>query len=111
MSSSHNKLPGVSGKDREEGSWFNESQYQIQKNYAGKGPKGYYREDARIHEEVCEVLYHHPLVDASDIEVEVKDQIVYLRGTVESRQQKREAERSLDFIWGVVDVINQLKLR
>jgi osmotically-inducible protein OsmY len=110
MRSSHNKFPGVSGKDRDEGQWFNESQYQLQKNFTGKGPKGYFREDARIHEEVCEILYHHPLVNSSDIEVEVKDAVVYLRGTVGSRQQKRQAERSLDFIWGIVDVVNQLKV-
>src|SRR6185436_14031856 len=34
------------------------------KQHAGKGPKGYKRSDERIHDEVCERLTHHPLIDA-----------------------------------------------
>lgn len=106
----HLRQPGVSGKDRHEGSWFNESQYQTQKNFTGKGPKGYRRGDARIHEEVCEILKSSPYVDASDIEVEVKEGEVILRGTVSSKAVKREAERIIEDIHGVNDVRNELRL-
>lgn len=74
------------------------------KNFFGVGPKGYQRSDERIREEVCEALARHPAVDASDIEVRVKDAHVILTGTVESRLMKRRAEEALDGVWGIEDV-------
>lgn len=74
----------------------------------GKGPKGWQRSDERIREEVCEVLYHSPFVDASDIDVSVMDGIVTLEGMVLDREMKREAERCIDDILGVHDVNNKL---
>lgn len=109
--SHHLNKPGVSGKDRDEGPWFNESQYQTQKNFTGKGPKGYRRQDATIHEEVCEALKMDPYVDASDIEVEVQEGVVTLRGTVPSRENKRLAEQCIEDLHGVEDVYNLLRIR
>jgi len=79
--------------------------------YAGRGPRNYRRDDARIHEDVCELLKRHGRLDASDVEVEVKDGEVCLRGTVDTRSQKRLAE---DVAWqasGVRDVRNDLHPR
>lgn len=77
--------------------------------HSGKGPKGYRRSDERIREEVCEVLFHSPAVDASDIEVSVKEGLVTLSGTVKGRFAKREAENCIENLTGIEDVQNELR--
>jgi hypothetical protein len=54
---------------------------QGQQGHRGRGPKNYSRSDTRIEEDVHERLMHDPL-DASGIEVSVKDGEVTLTGTV-----------------------------
>ena len=76
----------------------------------GKGPKGNRRGDDRIKEDVCEMLYAHNEIDASEIEVLVKEGTVTLSGMVESRNLKRQVEAAIDGIPGVVDVQNNLQL-
>lgn len=78
------------------------------KNFFGKGPKGYKRSDERIREDACEALARHPEVDASDIEVDVREGHIYLRGSVENRNMKRLAEDAVEGQFGVVDVHNTL---
>jgi hypothetical protein len=53
----------------------------------------------------------HPDIDASDIEVQVKDGEVTLTGTVDERRTKRMAEDLIERCSGVRDVMNQLKVR
>lgn len=77
----------------------------------GRGPKGYTRSDEAIYEDVCETLTLSSLVDASQIEVSVKDGIVYLDGTIKNRQMKKYAELEIDHISGVHDVQNRLDFR
>lgn len=77
----------------------------------GKGPKGYRRSDDRVKEDVSEALYCDQHIDASDIEIDVKDGTVFLRGIVESRQIKRAAEDCVDHLTGVEDVRNELTLK
>lgn len=79
-------------------------------NYFGKGPKGYRRSDERIHEDICEILYHHPQIDASEIEVEVKNGVVSLGGSVESRRLKRLTEEVIENCPGIVDIHNQIRV-
>jgi osmotically-inducible protein OsmY len=79
--------------------------------YVGMGPSGYRRSDERISEEVCERLTRHADVDASDIEVEVKESEVVLRGIVEDRRTKRIAEDLAESTSGVSDVRNELRIR
>ena len=76
----------------------------------GKGPKGYKRSDERIMEDVSQALTDHHDIDASDMEVAVKDGEVTLTGTVERRDTKRLAERVVEHVAGVTDVHNQLRL-
>lgn len=76
--------------------------------HIGKGPRGYKRADDSIYEDVCGSLSLSPDVDASNIEVSVKEGIVYLTGTVESREQKKMAEFEIESISGVIDVQNGL---
>ena len=78
------------------------------RGFSGKGPKGWKRSDERIKEDVNEALFKSYEVDATDIEVDVKDGVVYLRGSVHVRGDKREAEDCVENIHGVVDVQNQL---
>jgi osmotically-inducible protein OsmY len=56
-------------------------------------------------------LTHHGQVDAHDIQVDVQNCEVTLRGTVDSRQTKRIAEDIANSVWGVRDVHNQLRIR
>lgn len=78
--------------------------------FQGKGPKNWVRSDARIREEVCELLANDPEIDASDIEVTVSDGEVTLSGTVDHRRTKRLAEHVLDDVLGVKDVHNRLRV-
>lgn len=76
----------------------------------GKGPKGYKRSDENIKDVVCEVLRAHPEIDASEVEVEVVAGEVKLFGSIVSRQMKRMAEGVVEFLPGVEDVHNALKI-
>lgn len=78
------------------------------RNFFGKGPKGYKRSDERIHEDVCEALYHHPQIDASEVEVSVRGGTVTLTGAVEDRQTKRLIEDVVEQCAGVTNVSNQI---
>lgn len=80
------------------------------KGHAGKGPKGYRRSDERMLEEVCDILTEHGDIDASQIEVDVKDSIVILKGMVENRRIKRLAEDAVEGVAGVRDVRNELEI-
>jgi hypothetical protein len=84
---------------------------QDETDHSGRGPKGYRRLDENIYEDVCHTLSLSPDVDASDIEVEVKEGCVYLRGTVPARAIKRKAELEIENISGVQDVQNLLTIR
>lgn len=77
-------------------------------DHTGRGPRGYRRSDDTIFEDVCEMLFRSPDVDASDMEVEVKKGCVYLRGEVRDRRTKRMAELEIENISGVQDVQNLL---
>ena len=76
----------------------------------GKGPKGYHRSDARIYEDICEALLNDPIIDATDIEIEVHDGIVTLRGAIDGRAMKKEVETCTEHIPGVKDVFNMINL-
>jgi hypothetical protein len=78
--------------------------------FSGKGPKNWARSDERIREDVCECLTYHPSIDASEIEVTVKDGEVTLGGTVIDRGSKRLAEDISEDVRGVRDIHNQLRV-
>lgn len=84
---------------------------QMRPDFAGRGPKGYRRSDERIREDVCEALLHSSLVDASDIEVEVENRVVKLKGTIATRWMKRMMEDLIDRVSGVEDVLNETRVR
>ena len=78
--------------------------------YRGKGPRGYVRSDERIRELVCDDLMDDPWLDASRIEVAVKDGEVTLSGSVEDRHAKRWAEDVTEHTGGVKHVQNNLRV-
>jgi osmotically-inducible protein OsmY len=102
--------PGVSGKSRDGETWINREEYNEQKNFMGKGPRGYRRTDDRIYEEVCHALMYDPTVDASEIGVKVQDGIVTLEGHAHDRTEKRIAEMITVEIPGVLDVRNDIRI-
>jgi osmotically-inducible protein OsmY len=79
-------------------------------SFRGVGPRNYRRSDERIREEVCECLTEDPRINATNIDVTVKDCEVTLSGNVNSRDQKRRAEDLAESISGVKDVHNTLKV-
>lgn len=87
---------------------FGQREWSYRGSHMGKGPKGYRRSDERIREEVSETLERDPWIDASEIEVDVKEGVVTLRGHIEDRRQKRMAEDCIENLSGVRDVRNEL---
>ncbi len=78
--------------------------------HRGKGPKSFVRSDERIKERVSELLTDHDDIDASNIEVAVKNGEVTLTGTVDDRYQRRMMEDLVEGISGVRDVHMSIKL-
>jgi len=78
--------------------------------YRNRGPLNYHRSDARIAEDVNDRLLLDEDIDPSAMAVRVDNGRVILEGTVETRFEKRLAERIADSVAGVTDVDNQLKL-
>jgi osmotically-inducible protein OsmY len=93
------------------GSSFGRSGSGLGGGHAGRGPKGYRRSDDRIKEDVSDLLTADDELDASEIEVDVRDAIVTLTGTVSGRSAKRRAEDVTERAAGVQDVMNQLRVQ
>ncbi len=91
--------------EREAWPWLN---YERVQPVAGGGWR---RADDSIQEDVCEALAYHDHLDAREIEVEVKDAEVTLKGTVKDRASKRLAELLAEHVRGVLDVHNRLTVR
>lgn len=78
--------------------------------HSGKGPKGYKRSDLQICDEANQALERDGRVDASEIEVTCVSGVLKLTGKVENRAAKRDAEACVESIYGVGDVMNELKV-
>lgn len=79
--------------------------------HAGKGPVMSPRTDERIMEMVCDELMDDPYLDASDIEINVKNHEVIMTGTVHDRESKRRAEDLIEGIRDVTNVENKLRIK
>lgn len=94
-------------------SWFGDEDAERrrwQDRHRGKGPKGYIRADERILEDVNDRLTQDGSVDASEIQVSVKNGEVTLNGTVADRWEKRRAEDCADMVSGVRHTQNNLRI-
>lgn len=78
--------------------------------FTGRGPKNYKRSDQAIIEECNQALERDGEIDASEIEVTCNGGIVKLTGKVENRRAKRLAEECVERVYGVTDVMNELKV-
>lgn len=78
--------------------------------FLNKGPRGYVRRDERIWEDVCDELAAGYL-DASNVEVFVRDGVVELRGFVTDQRARRRAEELAAGCRGVRGLDNQLCVR
>jgi hypothetical protein len=101
---------GMSSYSGGMGSYMDRENRGERGRFTGRGPKNYTRSDDRIREDINERLTDHPEIDASEIEVQVKDGEVTLTGTVDDRHTKRLAEDVADSVSGVKQVHNQIRL-
>jgi len=85
-------------------------QSQQHGSHSGRGPKNYTRSDDRIREDVNERLTQHPHIDATEIDIEVRNGEVTIKGTVEDRNAKRMTEDIAEGVSGVKQVHNQLRV-
>lgn len=104
---------GYQGREgyEDEGSSIYTDTWSASGPYSGIGPRGYQRPDRRIYEDICDRLSYHGQIDASDIEVDVQQGEVTLKGTVEDRRAKRMAEDIADTVSGIRDIHNELRVR
>lgn len=110
------------GRDHERGfieratdevsSWFGDrdAERRREQDHRGRGPKGYQRSDSRVQDDVSDRLADDSYVDASNIEVTVKNGEVTLAGTVDSRNARRRAEDLAEQVSGVSYVQNNLRV-
>jgi hyperosmotically inducible periplasmic protein len=68
-------------------------------------------DDAWIHSKVAAKLIEDALVNKQTVHVDVKDNVVILRGTVKTAQEKADAEQIAMKTDGVKSVVNQLKVQ
>lgn len=99
----------MGGYDQSKMSQSTMNEQQQRKQF--RGPKGYTRSDERIKEDVSDCLGRLGDIDASDIEVAVKDGEVTLSGTIEQRYHKHAMEDAVDAVSGVKDVINNIRVK
>ncbi|PYS69351.1 MAG: hypothetical protein DMF69_17260, partial [Acidobacteria bacterium] len=96
-------------------SWFGDEEAQRrrrmddQRPHRGKGPKSYRRSDERIKEDINDRL-SEGYIDATEIMVMVENGEVTLTGTVNSRSDKRRAEDIAEYVSGVSNVENRLRV-
>jgi hypothetical protein len=90
---------------------WDERREDLRAEHRGRGPKSYKRSDSRIEEDVNDRLTDDPFLDASDIEVSVKDGDVTLSGLVDRREDKRRAEDLAERVSGVGNVQNNVRVR
>lgn len=105
---------GIRERDREAWrdptSWLGADHNGGDPGHRGRGPKGYLRSDDRIRDDVCDCLTDDPHIDASDVEVTVKNGEVTLAGKVDSRAARRHAEELTEGLPGVKHVQNDLRV-
>lgn len=90
--------------------WTYTEIWEIEGPFTGMGPSGYHRSDDRIFEDVCERLTMHGQIDPSDVEIEVENGEVVLKGSVDDRHTKRIIEDVAYSVSGVTEVQNNLRV-
>ncbi len=65
-------------------------------------------EDGQIRLQILDKLQHHPAIDASKIEVEVRDGVAILKGKSDTENEKQLSEKMAASVAGVATVENHL---
>jgi hypothetical protein len=102
---------GMSGFSGSLGTYADRGTQPERGRFTGRGPKNWRRSDERIRDDINERLTMHPDIDATEIDVQVKDGEVTLMGTVDERYAKRLAEDLAENTSGVRDVHNQIRVQ
>jgi len=84
---------------------------RLRGSYRGIGPRGYRRSDERTYEDICDRLTENPFINASDIEVLVRDGEAVLNGSVDSAISAYQVESIARETAGVQAVRNNLAVR
>jgi hypothetical protein len=71
----------------------------------------YSPDDKAIYEKVCTAIFRDRLLGPNEVTVEVKEGVVTLSGLVSDRKTKDYIAHYLEDIYGVVDIINELKVK
>lgn len=75
-----------------------------------RAPKGYFRSDERIREDIYERLIQSEDIDSEDVTVRVEQGKVALEGTVPERRMKHQIEDLAESCLGVTEVDNGLRV-
>lgn len=105
-------ISGESEFSRERSDPYEMVDYLIDRevSFKGKGPRGFDISDQKIYENVCEALASSMELDASDIDVEVMDSTVTLKGSVEDENRCHLSQLLVQEVAGVTEVVNELKI-
>lgn len=68
-------------------------------------------EDDETYQRVCQALFRDRMVDENEVKVEVRNGIVTLSGKVADRQARDYAVQSIENVFGVINVVNNLSLK
>ena len=77
----------------------------------GESPPEYSPDDESIREKVCAAIFRDRLFSENEVTVEVRQGVVTLSGLVSDVKTKEYADHYLEDIYGVVDIINELKVK
>lgn len=104
-------IPRTHGAFGYEGEGFMRTESAGPRAGAGHLSNNEKRSDDQIRDDIRERLLIDERVDASDIDVKVRDGVVILLGSVGDHMSKKRAADVADLVIGVRDVENQLRLR
>lgn len=68
------------------------------------------RTDEKLLEDAWRGLIRNHRIDLSGIEITVKSGVVKLWGKVSTMSEKQEAEKTVELVPGVVEIVNDLKI-
>lgn len=83
---------------------------QYDSSWIGPAQASVFRTSDEIEEDVRELINANTLIQPKDIDVEVEDGRVTLRGRVATLEAAQEAEQAAREVIGVTEVINELEV-
>lgn len=81
------------------------------RNFRGKGPRNYQRSDERILEDIYDRISGAWSLDASEVEIEVRNGVVQMSGRVADRSVRHRLEDIAEGILGVMSIENRISIQ